>query len=191
MRLFVALNITEPVRQRIATELLSPLAERMPGVRWVRADTLHVTLAFLGERSETEAREAEALLRELAEGRTAPTVTLRGLGVFPNVEAPRVVWLGIEKPVDVRAIHRAFERERARLGLAAEGRAYHPHVTLGRVPADVASSVAGPLAEIVEASDFEATVRLESLDLMCSELTPAGPRHTLLAAAPLSQPEAR
>jgi 2'-5' RNA ligase len=120
-----------------------------------------------------------------------PTVTLRGLGVFPNADAPRVVWLGIEKPADVRAIHRAFERERARLGLAAEGRAYHPHVTLGRVPPDVAPAAAGALAEMIAGSDFEVTVRLESLDLMCSELTPAGPRYTLLAAAPLSHPEPR
>ncbi len=191
MRLFVALNITEPVRQRIATEVLAPLAEQLPGVRWVRADTLHVTLAFLGERSEAEAREAEALLRELAEGRTAPTVKLRGLGAFPNADAPRVVWLGIEKPVDVRTIHRAFERERARLGLAAEGRAYHPHVTLGRVPPEVAPSTAATLARMIAESDFEATVRLASLDLMVSELTPAGPRYTLLAAAPLANPEAR
>lgn len=191
MRLFVALNLPGAARERIATELLSPLAEQVPGVRWVLADTLHVTLAFLGERTEAEARDAERMLRELADGRAAPTVTLRGLGVFPDVEQPRVVWLGIEKPADVRTLHRAFERERARLGLAAEGRAYHPHVTLGRVPPEIAPTAAAPLAKALERSEFEMKVQLASLDLMVSELTPAGPRYTVLADVPLVPQEVR
>jgi 2'-5' RNA ligase len=191
MRLFVALNLPESVRERMAAELLAPLSQRVPGVRWVRADTLHVTLAFLGERSEAEARDAEVVVRELADGRAAPVVSLRGLGTFPDLSRPRVVWLGIEDPSEVRALHRAFERERARLGLAAEGRAYHPHVTLGRVPPAAEGDVAGPLAEAIANDDFQATVALASLDLMCSELTPSGPRYSVLAAAPLVLPEVR
>ncbi len=56
MRLFVALNLPPELRMRIADEVIAPLGERLPRVRWVRPETLHVTLAFLGERSDAEAR---------------------------------------------------------------------------------------------------------------------------------------
>ena len=191
MRLFVALNLSDELRARIAAEVLAPLREQLPRVRWVSADTLHVTLAFLGERSEDEAREAHVVVREVAAARAPLRVTLTGLGVFPGPARPRVIWLGLADPGPVRDLHRAFERERARLGVPAEGRAYHPHVTLGRVPPPAESAVRAALAPALAALDFEATVTLGSLDLMRSEPTQAGARYTTLLAAPLSRPEAR
>ena len=102
-----------------------------------------------------------------------------------------MVWLGLEDASYVRALHRAFERERGRLGVAAEGRAYHPHVTLGRVNGSVEAAAREGLAQALSTVDFEATVRLRSLDLMQSELTATGPRYTTLAAVPLASPEER
>jgi 2'-5' RNA ligase len=191
VRLFVALNIPDEVRQRIDAEVLAPLRDRLPKVRWVRPEMLHVTLAFLGERSEAEAREAHLVVQEVASARRPVRATLTGLGAFPDAARPRVLWLGLADPGPVRDLHRIFERERARLGVPAEGRAYHPHVTLGRVlaPADpvLLQALPGALSEI----PFEATVSLASLDLMRSEQTPAGPRYTTLLAAPLSRTEGR
>jgi 2'-5' RNA ligase len=189
VRLFVALNLPADLRERIDAEVMEPLRTRVPGVRWVRPETLHVTLAYLGERSDAEAREAAAAVRDLAGRRVAPQVMLRGIGVFPNADRPRVVWLGIVDPAPVRELHRAFERERARLGLPAEGRAYHPHVTLGRVPPDAEAAAREPLAEVAAAVSFEATVTLPSVDLMHSEQTPTGARYTALAVAALGHTE--
>jgi len=191
MRLFVALNLPDEVRERIAREVLDPLRDRLRGVRWVRDDMLHVTLAFLGERNEAEAREAHVVVREVAASRDPIQVTLSGLGVFPNAEKPRVLWLGLADPNPVRELHRVFERERARLGVPAEGRAYHPHVTLGRVQPNAEAAAGAELAAALAAVAFEATVTLASLDLMRSESSPAGPRYTTLLAAPLSRSESR
>jgi 2'-5' RNA ligase len=191
VRLFVALNLPQDVRERIAREVIDPLRERVRGVRWVREDMLHATLAFLGERNEAEAREAHAVVREVAASRGPIHVTLSGLGVFPNAARPRVIWLGLADPNPVRELHRVFERERARLGVPAEGRAYHPHVTLGRVAPNGEAAAGEGLESALAGVSFEATVTLASLDLMRSEVGPAGPRYATLLAAPLSRTEGR
>jgi 2'-5' RNA ligase len=191
VRLFVALNLPDPIRERIAEEVLAPLRARLPKLRWTEPGSLHVTLAFLGERSDAEAREAHVVVREVAAARTPVAVTLRGLGVFPNAAKPRVLWLGLADPNPVRELHRAFERERARLGVPAEGRAYHPHVTLGRVPPNAEPAACEDLAAALAGIDFEASATLGSLDLMRSELAAVGPRYTTLLAAPLTRTEGR
>ena len=191
VRVFVALNLDDALRARIETELLEPLREMVPGVRWTPRENLHVTLAFLGDRSPQEVRDVEHVLRDVAADRTAFDVRLSGLGVFPNASKPRVVWLGLEDPSYVRALHRSFERERGRLGVAAEGRAYHPHVTLGRVTGAGDGPTRAGLARALSTVNFEATVRLTSVDLMQSDLTPAGSRYTRLVAIPLEPPEER
>ena len=191
VRLFVALNLPDDVRTRIAREVIDPLRSRVRGVRWVRDDMLHATLAFLGERNEAEAREAHAVVREVAGSRGPIQVTLAGLGAFPNAEKPRVVWLGLADPNPVRELHRVFERERARLGVPAEGRAYHPHVTLGRVPPAAEADVQRGLEAALDGLTFTADVTLESLDLMRSQPGPVGSRYTTLLAAPLARAEVR
>lgn len=191
VRIFVALNLGEALRARMDAELLAPLRDFVPGVRWAHPETLHVTLAFLGDRTAAEARDVEQVLRDIAVERSAFEVRLRGLGAFPNAARPRVVWLGLEDASYVRALHRSFERERGRLGVAAEGRAYHPHVTLGRVTSSGDAATRAGLARALSEVNFEATVRLGSVDLMQSELTSAGARYTTLAAVPLESPEER
>lgn len=62
VRLFIALNLTAELRARIATNVLTPLRAQLPGVRWVREEMLHVTLAFLGELGEAEVREAHTVV---------------------------------------------------------------------------------------------------------------------------------
>lgn len=191
MRLFVALNLPDDVRARIEAELIEPLRSVTSGVRWVRPEMLHVTLAFLGERSDAEAREASRVVGELAVGRAPLNVSLRGLGAFPSVSKPRVVWLGLDDPSAVRQLHRAFERERARLGVPAEGRAYHPHVTLGRVPGE-SPSLRDALAPGLPVHDFQADVALTSVDLMRSDALPAGMHYTVVTSAPfVSDQESR
>lgn len=191
MRLFIALNLTAELRARIAADVLTPLRAQLPDVRWVREETLHITLAFLGELGEAEVREAHTVVYEIAATQAPFRVSLTGLGVFLTPARPRVIWLGLSEPTPVHELYRVFERKRSRLGIPAEGRAYHPHVTLGRVPPHFAHEVRNALVPALSALKFEATVAFKSLDLMRSELTPKGARHTALLAAPLTRREDR
>jgi RNA 2',3'-cyclic 3'-phosphodiesterase len=185
VRLFIALNLPTEVRSRVAAEVIAPLQALLPGVRWVREETLHLTLLFLGERDEAGMREARAVVLEVAADCQPFRVSLCGLGAFPTRARPRVVWLGVAEPAPVRALSGVLERERERLGAPAEGRPYTPHLTLGRVPPHAQGAVQAALAPALAAVRFEAAVTFTSLDLVRSELTPQGPRYTVLLSAPL------
>lgn len=191
MRLFIALNLPAELRSRVAADVLAPLRGQLPGVRWVREETLHVTLLFLGERNEAEAQEARAVVQEVAAKHKLFEVSLAGLGAFPGPARPRVVWLGLESPSPVQELHRSLMREHARLGVPLEGRAYRPHVTLGRVPPPAEAAVSKALGPALAAVRFEVPVTFGSVDLMKSELTPRGPRYSVLLSAPLGRHEER
>ena len=191
MRLFIALNLTTELRARIAADVLTPLRAQQRNVRWVREETLHVTLAFLGELGEAEVHKAHTVVREIAATQAPFRVSLTGLGVFPTPARPRVILLGLSDPTPVHALYRVFEHKRPQLGIPAEGRAYHPHVTLGRVPPHAAHEVRDTLTPALAALGFEAPLTFESLDLMRSQLTPKGARYTVLLAAPLTRQEER
>lgn len=189
MRLFIALNLPGELKARLAAEVLGPLRARLPGVRWVREETLHVTLLFLGERGDAEADEARAVVREVAASHEPFTASLAGLGMFPNPTRPRVIWLGLSAAASVLALHRALRLEHARLGAPFEGRAFSPHVTLGRVPPSAEASTREALPAALAAVRFSAPVAFGSVELMRSEPTPRGPRYTALLSAPLGHGE--
>lgn len=186
MRLFIALNPPEDARERLAAEVLAPLCKALPGVRWVRPETLHLTLAFLGECTDAQRRGAEDAVRRVAPAHAPLEVRFTHLGVFPSGARPRVVWAGLADPEPVGALHRALMRE----GFSMEGAAptYHPHLTLGRVPPPAVSHARRALPEVLNRS-LELPAPFRTLDLMQSTLTPTGPRYTALLSAPFGRHE--
>lgn len=144
IRAFVALNLPVAVVKDLAAVQrdLRAAAERGGArVSWVPAPNMHVTLKFLGN-IDREAVYAlrDRLGREL-EGRASFPVSVRGVGVFPDVERPRVLWAGVE---DLAAAGTSTAAPLARLaadvdgwlddlGYEPERRPFHGHVTLGRI----------------------------------------------------------
>ncbi len=141
MRVFVALDIPEDVRERLAH-----LVARLRGVpasagtgpmsraaraRWARVEGLHVTLKFIGESREEKVEEIRAALATIHTGRTIE-MSFRGVGFFPNERHPRVFWAGIESGNELAALAGEIERRLVPLGIAAESRPFHPHLTLAR-----------------------------------------------------------
>src|SRR5208282_6547611 len=94
MRLFVALDIDDDIRGRI-TRYLDGLRDFAPEARWVRPESLHVTLKFIGEKSESEADKIKLALKSI----DAPAIEMNflGHGFFPEARAPRVFWVGIQQ----------------------------------------------------------------------------------------------
>jgi 2'-5' RNA ligase len=165
---------------------LAGLIERLRpvtrGVRWVRADGVHLTLRFLGE---VEAHRLEAIVSAVRSGTAGhPPLRMRtdGLGTFPERGRPRVAWLGlVDEAGTLASLRDALERALERAGFARETRAFHPHLTLGRVragadPAAVLSRTPPPAPVPFEADEFV---------LMESEVGPQGARYTPHARFPL------
>lgn len=135
VRAFVALRLSAEVERAVAdfVDLLRPADDRRGAVRWVRRANLHLTLRFLGDRVEASTLERlDRGLMRIAGVTGCFTIGIRGLGGFPNLARPQVLWAGLES-AELAALAASIERAAIASGLAAERRAYSPHLTIGRV----------------------------------------------------------
>jgi 2'-5' RNA ligase len=129
MRLFTGLDLAPE-----AAENLERLLERLrPAARiqWSLPANLHITTKFIGEWPELRLAELKAILAAIPP-RAAIPVRIHHLGFFPNPHAPRIFWCGIEAP-GLADLASETDRATAGLGVAAEARAFSPHLTLARV----------------------------------------------------------
>lgn len=184
MRLFVALNLPPAIRAT-AWAAATPLRDAIPaGVTWTREEALHVTLRFLGERPPAVADAlADALARSLGDA-VPPRVELSAVGAFPSLQRPRVLWLGGPSNSALAGLYQGVERACAALGFDPEGRPFRLHVTLGRVRQG-ARIEQDAFARAAEAVTLRAGFDAATVDVMASELSPAGSRYRVVAAVPI------
>jgi 2'-5' RNA ligase len=129
MRIFVAIDINESIRARIAT-FMEGVAGFAPDARWVRPESLHVTLKFIGEKSEAD---VEAIRKTLAGVKgESMQIVIRGHGFFPTLRSPRVFWIGVEAGPQLKALAAAVDDATGLLGIPREDRPFSPHLTLAR-----------------------------------------------------------
>lgn len=184
MRLFVALTLPEAEQARIH-QAFAPLREADLPIRWVPPAALHLTLKFLGECRPTQVPEIETALGLVA-ARVQPfELNLGGLGAFPSLRNPRVVWLAAEASPSLRILKQDLEWEFSPLGFPREIRAFQPHITLGRTRNNARAGDFRKLDELLRPLDFRATIPITSVDLMQSLLNPGGAEYERIAVRPL------
>jgi 2'-5' RNA ligase len=129
MRLFIALNIDDGIRERIS-RFLDGVRNFAPDARWVKPESLHVTLKFIGEQPDNAVETIKQALGTIASPTTA--VSFHGYGFFPTAKSARVFWIGMEAGPDLAALAGAIDEKMSALGIAKESRAFSPHLTLAR-----------------------------------------------------------
>lgn len=130
MRIFVALDIDDAIRGRIV-RFLEGIREFAPDLGWVRTESLHVTLKFIGEKPEEGVEQVKATLSRITAN--SFVLSFRGFGFFPTAKSPRVFWLGIEAEPELRKLAATIDDATATLGIAREDHAFSPHLTLARI----------------------------------------------------------
>ncbi len=183
LRLFVALALEPHVQEAIA-EGTAPLRRTLgDAVRWTAPPTLHLTLRFLGSQPGQLVGPLTAALTRAAASVRAFPMRLHRLGAFPTAARARVLWIGVDRTDPLAALHRLVEEACATVGLAPELRAFHPHVTLGRVRHGARVD-----RHLLLAPQFDHPLEsgVRTLDLMESELAPTGARHHAVARLPLA-----
>lgn len=177
------------MRERIAqVERAAGPALTGEPIRWTRPETIHLTLRFLGETTaagvDSIRQEAEASARSWA----SFDLHLVGLGCFPDVRRPRIIWVGAsDESGSLQTIVRDLEQLARQAGFSPEERAFSAHLTIGRVRDRLSPDGARRFASYLGESsmmDF-GSIHIESVDLMRSELKPAGPVYSLMAALAL------
>lgn len=186
LRMFVAIELSERVRQNVAG-VLADLDRIGAAVRWVKPENLHLTLKFLGDVEEHRLSDLFAGTEEALREIHAFRVTFRGLGAFPHLRRPRVFWIGIEQQgaERLKTVQQRIESRLPGLGFPRDTKAFAPHLTLGRVkknPRGIAE-----LAAAVERMSFgPEEMSVERVVVMKSVLTPEGPNYSRLREVPLS-----
>jgi RNA 2',3'-cyclic 3'-phosphodiesterase len=180
MRLFIAINLPDKEKQRLS-ETLAAIAERHPlPVRWVAADSLHITLKFLGEAAESMVPQLEQALRDASDDFHQFDVTISGFGAFPSSSRPNILWVGVTAPVELFNLQQRIEAAVAPLGFEAESRAYTPHITVGRAEKNARIRDRARMDRIVSEFDYKKVERVRSVDLMRSFTGPRGARYELM-----------
>jgi len=195
MRLFLALDIDADIRNRIS-RFVEGVRNFAPDARWVKAESLHVTLKFIGEFPDDR---VAALQQELM-GVSAPTTEIhfRGYGFFPTPKSARVFWVGMEAGPQLAGLAAAIDEKMPTLGIAKEERAFSPHLTLARSsggsgsprwrkgdgPSNTFQLLQGKLAAL-PAPEF-GTMTPREFFLYQSQLSPKESKYTKLAKFPLS-----
>lgn len=181
MRLFVALEIPSEIRRALAG-IIKRLEGVARGARWVHAEGIHVTLKFIGETPPEKVAEIEAALSGVRSG-AAVEAHFLGAGFFPNDRHPRVFWIGVDASPNLAELAAAVDGRLTKLGIAAESRAYKPHLTLARFKSEDGLPLLREAVRNLEPLDI-GTMRASELHLFRSELLPGGARYTRLASFP-------
>lgn len=189
IRTFIALVLPAEVRRLLTHALRELDALTEPGsVRWVKPEHLHLTVKFLGDTPEPMVPAVGDLLQEIGGRVRAPELYLVGLGAFPAIERPRVLWAGLGGDVDgVFALFRMLEEGLSGLGIPREARPLSPHITLGRVRDRMRAPALSQVSAAVTSAHLESPVfRSEELVFFRSMLTPWGPIYEALAQVTIS-----
>lgn len=180
IRAFIAVDPPDPVVEEIV-KFLSRLEKETRGVRWVNPDGVHLTLRFLGGVEAETLAQIQSRMKRVAEGFGPFSLCPSGLGFFPHISRPRIVWVGLTGETErLKALQSAVAEGVADLPVKPEEkRDFHPHLTLGRIR-DF-HQISGLVKIVEEGKGWEPSeFRVGEIILYKSDLTPKGARYTKL-----------
>ena len=133
IRTFIAFELPESIVQ-LAADLQTRLRSHGLKLRWVQPKNIHLTVKFLGDVEEGRIADTVEAMQTSARNSVPMTVAAQGLGVFPGIHKPRVMWFGLGGQIDRLAeLHRLLEDGLGKKGFAREKRPFRPHLTLARI----------------------------------------------------------
>jgi len=189
IRTFIAVDLPPSVLDTLGG-ISAQLQEKLPDtpVRWVNNQKMHLTLKFLGDVSTENVGMVEKTLMAEGAKRSPMELGIGGIGAFPKMRHPRVIWIGVEAPPDLFDLRRGIEDGVARLGYNYDKYEFTPHLTLGRISRKASAKDVRTVGNVLH--DFQVgyigAVRIEAVHLYRSDLSPEGAKYTCLYSAPLS-----
>ncbi|MDO4988714.1 MAG: RNA 2',3'-cyclic phosphodiesterase [Synergistes sp.] len=135
LRTFICIKLPEEHTAALA-KWLSAVRRTTVGVRWVLPGTIHITLKFCGEITRTTVDKISGMLSQENLGGKIK-ISAGGVGGFPNLNNPRVIWTSVDGEVDkLEILRQKIEKCTSMCGVPSEYKKFSPHITLGRNNSD-------------------------------------------------------
>ena len=133
MRAFIAIELSPEIKDSL-DQVQSHLKYSGANVKWVSPGDIHLTLKFIGDITEEICEKIRLALNKIGSSFKPFEIGIKGVGAFPNVNYPRVIWVGLDMgTVETKALSEKICEELLKLGFQKEPRPFAPHLTIGRV----------------------------------------------------------
>lgn len=183
--------MSDTIRTFIAIELpeniISSILKVQDGIRsyglkasWVRRENIHLTLKFLGDINTSDIENIGKEIVEAAKEYPPLNLTAKGMGVFPSIKRPRVIWIGITGQIHrLMVLQKTLDKRLETIGFPRENRPFKGHLTIGRIKRKIDSQRL--MTAFREFGEFESeTFTANKLVFFKSELNPSGAIYTKL-----------
>lgn len=180
MRVFFGVPVDDEIRSRVR-EAQDSMRSMAGKVSWVDPANFHLTLRFIGEVPQTEVEAIGRVVEGVGTGLLPVRLVFRGVGAFPNVRRPRVLWIGLAEGTEAlsQLSRELNERLCAEVGLPPEDQPFVPHLTIGRVRVPSAGDVIAKIIEPLQDQEYGAFWATH-FALYQSTLTPRGAIYRIL-----------
>ncbi|MBW2604719.1 MAG: RNA 2',3'-cyclic phosphodiesterase [Deltaproteobacteria bacterium] len=185
IRTFIAVEIPGSIISKIR-ELQEGIKVHGFKIRWIRSENIHLTLKFLGDVEAVKISEIAEAISKTAGGYTPISLKAKGVGVFPGIKHPRVLWVGLTGQLEsLVRLQRTLDENLQVLGFPGEKRPFKGHLTMGRIKTKIDVKKFGDALMAFRSFESE-TFTAGQLILYKSELKPSGAVYTKLVRASLS-----
>jgi 2'-5' RNA ligase len=187
IRVFLAVELPSDIREKLFS-LQQQLKKALPSMNWVRPESIHLTLKFLGYVEPSRISQIVSALEPIGKKQNGFSMDVQGLGVFPQVKHPRILWIGVtEKTQALQELVLEIEAALEPLGFPAEEKSYHAHLTLARIKRENAIVGSALLESGVLGSDQQlGPLPIDRFTLFQSDLDSSGATYTPLGTVRLS-----
>jgi RNA 2',3'-cyclic 3'-phosphodiesterase len=182
-RTFIALELNPQIQQQIKKFSNLLVAGKLPGIRWVNPESVHITLKFLGDSTDAQVKDVVKILDSLVLKYKPIPIDVNGVGAFPTWSHPRVIWVGVLAPSSLSQLYMAIDDSVSKLGYLQERRRFSPHLTIARISDrtdDKKISIISRLLQEHQNTPF-GSATIDRMVLFKSTLQPGGSIYTPLS----------
>ncbi len=158
--------------------ILEELDKTGANLKIVKPEKIHITLKFLGDTDEAKTEDIETVIKEVVKETKPFKIKLEDLGVFPNENYIKVIWIGIKNSEKLKKIAEEIDQKLTQHGFKKNKRGFSAHLTIARVKSAKNKKQIQDLLKKYKGEVF-GEANIDSVKLMKSELTPKGPIYTV------------
>ena len=190
LRTFIAVDFPIEIKEKII-EITAYFQSKLPPaqIKWVEPDHMHLTLKFMGETPHDKLVQIKQSIHQVISVFPSFEIEIKALGMYPNNQRPRVIWLGINAENYLILLHNQLDQALKGEGIKSDRRPFSPHLTIGRVRRNADQESIIQIGKIL--SQFKiaslGSIKIDEILYYQSVLTPQGPIYTILQSTSLNQ----